>query len=87
MNSHYVPATAAPAVHYLNATHGLASWLLTKDHKRIAILYLISITLFFGLGGLFASIVRLELLTPQSDLLQPGTYNKMFTLHGVVMVF
>jgi cytochrome c oxidase subunit 1 len=72
---------------YLNATHGLASWLLTKDHKRIALLYLISITLFFGLGGLFAGIVRLELLTPQSDLLEPETYNKVFTLHGVVMVF
>jgi len=72
---------------YLNATHGLASWLLTKDHKRIALLYLISITLFFGLGGLFAGIVRLELMTPQSDLLEPETYNKMFTLHGVVMVF
>ena len=79
-------AQAAP-LNYLNATHGLASWLLTRDHKRIAILYLISITLFFGLGGLFAGIVRLELLTPQSDLLEPDTYNKMFTLHGVVMVF
>src|SRR5690606_9517370 len=63
------------------------SWLLTKDHKRIALLYLVSITLFFGLGGLFAGLVRLELLTPQSDLLQPETYNKAFTLHGVVMVF
>ena len=72
---------------YLNATHGLASWLLTKDHKRIAILYLISITIFFGLGGLFAGIVRLELLTPNSDLLEPETYNKVFTLHGVIMVF
>src|SRR5688572_33180337 len=79
--------TPAPATNYLNATHGLASWLLTKDHKRIAILYLISITVFFGLGGLFAGIVRMELLTPQSDLLEPETYNRMFTLHGVVMVF
>ncbi|MDQ3069864.1 MAG: cytochrome c oxidase subunit I [Acidobacteriota bacterium] len=87
MNSPHPIEPAAPATNYLNATHGIASWLLTKDHKRIAILYLISITLFFGLGGLFAGIVRLELLTPQSDLLQPETYNKMFTLHGVVMVF
>ena len=87
MHSPHVPDTTTSPVNYLNATHGLASWLLTKDHKRIAILYLISITLFFGLGGLFAGIVRLELLTPQSDLLEPETYNKMFTLHGVVMVF
>ncbi len=87
MNSPHVPDTTAAPVNYLNATHGVASWLLTKDHKRIALLYLISITLFFALGGIFAGIVRLELLTPQSDLLEPETYNKMFTLHGVVMVF
>ena len=87
MHSPNVPETTTAPVNYLNATHGIASWLLTKDHKRIAILYLVSITLFFALGGLFAGIVRLELLTPQSDLLEPETYNKMFTLHGVVMVF
>jgi cytochrome c oxidase subunit 1 len=72
---------------YLNATHGLASWLLTKDHKRIAVLYLISITVFFALGGMFAAGIRLELLTPQGDLWSADTYNKLFTLHGVVMVF
>ena len=88
MNSAHAPvASTTPPVNYLNATHGIKSWLLTKDHKRIALLYLVSITLFFGLGGLFAGLVRLELLTPQSDLLQPETYNKAFTLHGVVMVF
>ena len=87
MNSPHVSDTTAAPVNYLNATHGVASWLLTKDHKRIAILYLISITLFFALGGIFAGLVRIELLTPQSDLLEPETYNKMFTLHGVVMVF
>ncbi len=72
---------------YLDAPHGIASWLLTKDHKRIAILYLISITIFFAVGGLFALGIRLELLTPKGDLLPPDTYNKMFTLHGVVMIF
>jgi cytochrome c oxidase subunit I len=77
----------APTLTYLNNGHGLASWLLTKDHKRIAILYLISITAFFSIGGLFATIVRLELLTPAGDLLSSETYNKMFTMHGVVMVF
>ena len=72
---------------YLNDGHGLKSWLLTKDHKRIALLYLVSITAFFIMGGLFAMFVRLELLTPAGDLLTSETYNKMFTMHGVVMVF
>ena len=74
-------------LNYLNNGHGLASWLLTKDHKRIALLYLFSITAFFGLGGFFAMLVRLELLTPAGDLLSSETYNKVFTMHGVVMVF
>ena len=74
-------------LNYINNGHGLASWLLTKDHKRIAVLYLVSITVFFVLGGLFAMLVRLELLTPAGDLLTSETYNKVFTLHGIVMVF
>jgi cytochrome c oxidase subunit 1 len=61
--------------------------LLTKDHKRIAILYLISITIFFMIGGLFAGGIRTELLTPQGDFLTADLYNKFFTLHGVVMIF
>jgi len=76
-----------PALHYLNNGHGLKSWLLTKDHKRIAIMYLISISVFFFIGGLMASGVRLELATPEGDYVQADTYNKMFTLHGVIMVF
>jgi cytochrome c oxidase subunit 1 len=80
--------TAAPErKSYLNAEHGIKSWLLTKDHKRIAMLYLISITVFFAVGGLFALGIRLELLTPKGDLVAPDTYNKLFTLHGVVMIF
>jgi cytochrome c oxidase subunit 1 len=63
------------------------SWLLTKDHKRIAMLYLISITIFFAVGGLFALGIRLELMTPQGDFVAADTYNKLFTLHGVVMIF
>ncbi len=58
-----------------------------KDHKRIAMLYLISITIFFAVGGMFAAGIRLELLTPQGDLLTDDLYNKLFTLHGVVMIF
>src|SRR6185312_77462 len=74
-------------VNYLNNGHGLASWLLTRDHKRIALLYLVSITIFFVIGGIFATLVRFELLTPAGDLLSAETYNKMCTMHGVVMVF
>src|SRR3954463_14178558 len=74
-------------LNYLNNGHGLASWLLTRDHKRIALLYLASITAFFFLGGFFAVMIRLELLTPAGDLMTADTYNKMFTMHGVVMVF
>ena len=72
---------------YLDAPYGIAAWLLTRDHKRIAMLYLISITIFFMIGGLFALGIRLELITPKGDLLTPDVYNKMFTLHGVIMVF
>jgi cytochrome c oxidase subunit 1 len=81
-----LPATKAPS-NYLNESHGLASWLLTKDHKRIALLYLIGVTFFFGVGGLLAFALRLELLTPASDLMALDTYNKVFTMHGIVMVF
>jgi cytochrome c oxidase subunit 1 len=76
-----------PKTHYLNESHGLKSWLLTVDHKRIAILYLLSVSFFFLVGGLLAMVLRLELLTPQADLMSPDTYNKVFTMHGIVMVF
>ena len=83
--------TANPDVvdmsNYLRAGYTLRSWLLTVDHKRIAILYLVSITFMFFLGGLFAAFVRLELMTPEGDLVQAETYNKLFTMHGIVMVF
>jgi cytochrome c oxidase subunit 1 len=82
-----VSLPAEPRVNYLNSTYGLKSWLLTRDHKRIALLYLASVTVFFFLGGLFAVLIRLELLTPAGDLVQSETYNKLFTMHGVVMVF
>src|SRR5918992_4229594 len=76
-----------PREHYLNIRYGILSWLLTKDHKRIALLYLISVTVFFFLGGFFAVLIRLELATPQGDLVAADTYNKLFTMHGVIMVF
>jgi len=72
---------------YLNQGSGVKSWLLTVDHKRIALLYLASITFFFFIGGFFALLIRLELLTPAGDLVQADTYNKLFTMHGQVMIF
>jgi len=72
---------------YLNDGYSVRSWLLTRDHKRIAILYMISITLFFFIGGAAAVLFRVHLLTPSGALFQPETYNKLFTIHGVVMVF
>ncbi len=74
-------------VNYLNATYGIKSWLLTTDHKRIALLYLASITLMFFVGGTAAVLMRLHLIEPQGALVQPETYNKLFTIHGIVMVF
>ncbi len=78
---------ARPEVNYLNWKQTVSSWLLSQDHKRIGIMYLVSISIFFVVGGLFAIMFRLELLTPEGDLLQADTYNKFFTLHGVVMIF
>src|ERR1019366_68072 len=76
-----------PKMNFLSKENGLLSWLVTGDHKRISVLYLISITFFFFLGGALAGLIRLELLTPQSDLVATDTYNKLFTMHGVIMVF
>ncbi len=76
-----------PRKNYLNTAFTFKSWLLTVDHKRIAILYLLAVTVFFLIGGLFAVLIRLELLTPAGDMMQSETYNKMFTMHGVMMVF
>jgi cytochrome c oxidase subunit I len=80
-------ATLPEKTNYLNADYGIKSWLLTTDHKRIALLYLASITAFFFLGGFFAMLIRLELLTPAGDLMQADTYNKVFSMHGIIMVF
>jgi cytochrome c oxidase subunit 1 len=80
-------AISAEREHYLNKEYGIRSWLLTTDHKRIALLYLASITFFFFIGGFFALLIRLELLTPAGDLVQADTYNKLFSMHGQVMIF
>jgi cytochrome c oxidase subunit 1 len=82
------PAIPAESrVTYLNAEYGLKSWLLTKDHKRIGLLYLATITIMFMFGGIAAFLMRVQLLEPQGALVEPETYNKLFTIHGVIMVF
>ncbi len=74
-------------VNYLNDPKGLKSWLFTLDHKRIGLMYLFAIMTMFLMGGIFAILLRLELMTPARDYFDPDTYNKLFTLHGAIMVF
>src|SRR4051795_7340176 len=82
----YQPALISEET-YFNVAYTVRSWLLTKDHKRIAILYMLGVTFFFLIGGMFATMIRLELMTPAGDLMQAENYNKMFTMHGIMMVF
>jgi len=72
---------------YLEHPKGLRSWLLTRDHKRIGVLFFFATAIALLLGGVFALLLRLELLTPRSDMVDPQTYNRLFTLHGVTMVW
>src|SRR6266480_3852649 len=87
-NTPPTPSYEPPRDHYLISAGGhIRSWLLTTDHKRIALLYLISVTVFFFIGGVFATMIRIHLLTPDGVLVTPETYNKLFTMHGVAMIF
>ena len=72
---------------YLEAGQTFSSWLFTTDHKRIGILYLLSIMIFFAIAAVAAAMMRIELLTPRGGMLLNETYNKLFTLHGVLMVW
>lgn len=72
---------------YLNREYGRKSWLLTLDDTCIGILYLVTITCFFLIGGIFAILIRLELMTPAEDLVGTDTYNKLFTVHGIIIIF
>jgi hypothetical protein len=72
---------------YLNHEKGLWSWLTSLDHKRIGLMYLFTIALFFLIGGIFALLVRLELFTPGQTIVGPDKYNQFFTYHGAIMVF
>jgi cytochrome c oxidase subunit 1 len=79
--------TAGPSETYLTHESTIASWFLTKDHKRIALLFFGSVTFFFFVGGAAATLIRLNLINPAGTLLGPDLYNRMFTMHGIVMVW
>ena len=87
MKAEKLDSSIEPRKHYLNANYGVRSWLFTLDHKRIALLYLGTITVMFFIGGIAAVLFRLELATPQGDVVISETYNKLFSLHGIIMVF
>ena len=87
MTPQVTEAPSAPALNYLTERQGVLSWLLTTDHKRIGLLYTASITAFFFVGGFFALLMRLHLLTPNGSLFGLETYNKLFTMHGIIMVW
>jgi len=76
-----------PKTHFLNAEKGIWSWLTTIDHKRIGLMYLASIAVFFFIGGMLALLLRTELLTPAQNFVDANTYNQIFTLHGAIMIF
>ena len=82
------PTVEAPPIeNYLTRDTGILSWLLTLDHKRIGLLYVASITFFFAVGGFFALLMRLSLLEPVGWLVSPESYNKLFSMHGIMMVW
>ena len=74
-------------INYLNTPRGLKSWLLTLDHKRIGLMYFVAIMFFFAVAGLLAIALRTELFYPGRDFVSADTYNKLFTLHGAIMIF
>jgi cytochrome c oxidase subunit 1 len=76
-----------PGENYLNTPKGWKSWLTTVDHKRIGIMYLAGILFFFFIGGILALLIRIEMLTPKQTIMTAETYNKVYTLHGAIMVF
>ena len=81
------PIDENPQYNFLNADKGIKSWIFTIDHKRIGLMYLASVILFFFVGGLLALTLRLELWEPARTFMDADTYNRIFTLHGAVMVF
>ncbi|HLK14345.1 MAG TPA: cbb3-type cytochrome c oxidase subunit I [Fimbriimonadaceae bacterium] len=82
-----IPAAEPAEKNYLNVTTTFKSWALTHDHKRIGVMYLVTIAIFFAVGSLMAGLIRAELTSPTGNFLESETYNKVFTAHGVIMIF
>src|SRR6267142_1241200 len=78
---------ASPVPDYLHDGTTVMSWLNTRDHKRVGVMFLVSVIVFFFVGGLFALLIRFKLLQPGPFFMDALSYNRMFTLHGVVMIF
>jgi cytochrome c oxidase subunit 1 len=76
-----------PPKNYLTEEHTLGSWLFTTDHKRIGLLYLFSIIFYFAIAAVAAALMRIELITPAGDMVTSETYNRLFTIHGTLMVW
>lgn len=76
-----------PSNTYLTDEKGVWAWMTTVDHKKIGIMYLVAVAIFFAVGGALALLLRTELLTPAKTFIEADTYNQLFTLHGAIMVF
>ena len=85
--SHSASTAQHPKLHYLNHQKTIWSWLSTVDHKRIGVMYAVTLAIMFFIGGMLALLVRLELLMPGETIMDADTYNQVFTMHGIVMVF
>ena len=79
--------SSVAGANYINHEKGLWSWLTTLDHKRIGILYMITVMLFFAIGGIYAMMIRTELFTAGKTIMDAGQYNRTMTFHGAIMVF
>src|SRR5579872_2769967 len=82
-----VPAAQPEPKNYLNVRTDFKSWIFTHDHKRIGIMYLISVSAFFFIGSIMAGLIRIQLTSPAGNFLEAETYNKIFSAHGIVMIF
>lgn len=87
MTMSYAKAAVGTELNYLNHDRSLKSWLFTLDHKRIGLMYLFTTLFFFLLGGIFATLIRIELMTPGRTIMSADTFNQVFTYHGSIMVF
>jgi cytochrome c oxidase subunit 1 len=90
MPNQEIPVEISPRVsfyQYQGRYRGIFAWILSTDHKRIGLLYLFSILLFFSVAVFFGFLMRLKLIAPGFPLMKPQMYNAIFTLHGIIQIF